>query len=90
MARHAQAYKTFKCIVDVLVGTPEMLALRRVHPLRASDGANAPDRIREDGAAAMRASIEEGVASARRLHYWKLADGTVELANVKVHDDVDL
>ncbi len=87
---NGQKHKAFKCIVDVLVGTPELLALRKVHPLRAHDGANSGDRIRDDGAAAMRAYIEEGVASARRLHYWKLIDGTIELANVSVHDDIDV
>ena len=86
---NGQKYKAFKCIVDVLVGTPEMLAHRQVHALRASDGANAPDRVRDDGAVAMRAYIEEGVASARRLHYWKLTDGTIELASAAVHDQMD-
>jgi hypothetical protein len=86
---NGQKYKAFKCIVDVLVGTPEMLALRQVHALRASEGANAPDRVRDDGAIAMRAYIEEGVASARRLHYWKHPDGTIELATAAVHDQLD-
>ena len=33
-----------------------------------------------------RASIERGVASARRLHYWR-TEGGVELSRVVVHDD---
>jgi hypothetical protein len=83
---NGQKYKAFKCMVDVLVGTPELLANRKVHALREGDGAATPARLRSDGAAAFRAYIEENVASARRLHYWKLTDGTIELATVGTHD----
>lgn len=27
------------------------------------------------------------VAGARRLHFWRLPDGTVELSRVVIHDD---
>jgi len=28
-----------------------------------------------------------GTPSARRLHYWQCADGLIELASVRPHDD---
>ncbi|WP_211876908.1 hypothetical protein [Pseudarthrobacter albicanus] len=36
-----------------------------------------------------RLSIEQNVAAARRLHYWRCADGVVELSRVTVHDGTD-
>ena len=36
---------------------------------------------------AWRVSLQVGAPSARRLHYWQLQDGSVELAKVCVHND---
>ena len=79
--------KALKAVVEVLTGLAERSSAREVHPLRANDGGDAPQLQREDGAGCLRASIERGVASARRLHYWRTADGGVELSRVVVHDD---
>jgi hypothetical protein len=27
--------------------------------------------------------------SARRLHYWRCPDGTIELSSVRLHDDME-
>ena len=43
---------------------------------------------RADGAVCMRAYVEEGVPQSRRLHYWKVKDGLVELSRVVLHDDM--
>jgi hypothetical protein len=80
-----QTTKALRCVVDILTGRDD-LAARRVHPLRTSDAGGAPAYVRDDGAVCFRASIESNTASARRLHYWKLPDGTLELIRIVIHD----
>jgi hypothetical protein len=57
------------------------------HPLREADENSKPEVIRDDGAASRRAYIESHTAQSRRLHYWKLKDGSIELSRVGLHDD---
>jgi hypothetical protein len=57
------------------------------HPLREGDESSKPEVTRADGATAQRAYIESHTAQARRLHYWKLRDGSIELSRVGLHDD---
>ncbi len=84
-----QLAKTFKATVDVLVGRAADIAGRRLHPLRAGDGATAADLVRQDdGARCHRASIEQNTPAARRLHYWVRPDGGIELSRVVTHDDM--
>jgi len=59
----------------------------QVHPLRSASSGASAQRVREDGARAFRASLQVRSAAARRLHYWLLPDGQVELAKVGYHDD---
>lgn len=62
-----------------------------LHRLRSSQGGDAPPRIRErDGATAWRVSLQVKSHSARRLHYWQLTDGKVELSKIGVHDDLTI
>lgn len=61
-----------------------------VHALRSSDKGGAPQRVRDDGAKAYRASLQVHTPAARRLHYWELADGGVELAKIVYHDDFSI
>lgn len=61
-----------------------------LHPLRASEGGGASQLEREDGAKAWRCSLQASTAAARRLHYWQLPDGGVELAKVGYHDDLSI
>lgn len=42
---------------------------------------------RADGASAWRSYVEQKAASARRLHYWTMPGGAIELAHVVLHDD---
>lgn len=79
--------KALKAMVEVLTGTAERNAAREVHALRANLGADTAQLVREDGSKCYRAAIEQKVASARRLHYWRLPDGSIELSRVVVHDD---
>jgi hypothetical protein len=79
--------KALKATVEVLTGAAERNAAREVHALRANSGGDAAQVVREDGAKCFRAAIEQHVASARRLHFWRLPDGSVELSRVVVHDD---
>jgi len=63
---------------------------REVHPLHTGPGGS-PQRIRaRDKALAWRCALQDGTASARRLHWWQIpAEGgaIVEFAQVGVHDD---
>lgn len=61
-----------------------------VHPLRTSELGSAPQRVRDDGAKAWRCNLQASTAAARRLHYWELPDGGVELAKVVYHDDFSI
>lgn len=81
--------KALKAIVDVLSLDEELLAARETHPLREGSGASARDRTRDDGARCMRTYIEENSAAARRLHYWALPGGGIELSRCVVHDDYE-
>lgn len=57
------------------------------HALREGDESSKPEVVRADGATAQRAYIESHTPQSRRLHYWKLRDGSIELSRVGLHDD---
>lgn len=77
--------KALRAIVDLLVGNKN----RTSHHLRHGDAG--PPRTRaEDGAIAWRVYIEENTPQARRLHYWLLKGGEIELARVVLHDDYSI
>lgn len=80
--------KALKAIVDLLVKDPAMLNAREAHQLRthASGGSEAVTRNNGQDVC-WRLYIEQNVAAARRLHYWKCADGVIELSRVAVHDE---
>lgn len=79
--------KAFRAAVDVLTGRAATMRARQVHPLRTSGSGGSPDVVREDGGRCMRCAIENDTPSARRLHWWRLAEGRVELSRVVLHDD---
>ncbi|TQL70269.1 hypothetical protein FB381_4198 [Nocardioides albertanoniae] len=76
-------------VMEVLTGLAEHAAGRELHQLRTSSGGNAAPQSRPDGAVCYRVSMQIHTPSARRLHFWKCPDGTVELSRVVVHDDVE-
>lgn len=76
-------------VMEVLTGLAEQSTGRELHQLRTSAGGNAAPQSRSDGAVCYRVSMQIHTPSARRLHFWKCADGTVELSRVVVHDDME-
>lgn len=74
-------------VFEIVTGLAPQLQGREVHHLRTGPGGDDPVRQREDGAIAWRASLQVNTPSARRIHYWVLPNGTVELARVATHDD---
>lgn len=76
-------------VMEVLTGIADQSAGREMHVLRTSVGGNAAPQTRDDGATCYRVSLQINTPSARRLHFWKRADGTVELSRVVVHDDME-
>lgn len=84
-----QLSKALKASVDVLTGRVKSLAGRRLHPLRTGNGASAAEQVRADGARCMRVAVEQNAPAARRLHYWILPDGGIELSRVVTHDDME-
>ncbi|WP_402466893.1 hypothetical protein [Isoptericola aurantiacus] len=82
--------KVHRAVVLVLVGRAQDVAGYELHRLRRGDGGGDPYRVREsDGAQAMRLSLQVSSPQARRLHYWVLPGGGVELSRVVLHDDVE-
>ena len=77
--------KVMEVIVDVLSGRAKDIPARELHPwLESRSG---PQETRDDGATAWRVSLQVHSHSARRLKYWRLVDGRIELDTVGVHDD---
>ena len=83
------ATKVADVVFEVVTGLAIDLPGRDVHRLRTGMGGDAPPRTREDGATCMRANLQSNTPSARRLHYWKLPTGQVELSRVVTHDDFE-
>lgn len=75
--------KVLSVVVHVLTGN----APRETHPLRTSMAGNAPQVQRADGALAWRTPLQQSSPSARRLHWWRRLDKTIELSRVVLHDD---
>ncbi|MFT3888274.1 MAG: hypothetical protein QM713_08955 [Arachnia sp.] len=82
--------KLVEVVMHVLTGLDAELASRELHQLRTGSGGDDPTRTRSDGSTAWRVSIQVNTPSARRLHYWRRPDGTVELARVCLHDDLEI
>ncbi|MDR7313725.1 hypothetical protein J2S40_004783 [Nocardioides luteus] len=76
-------------VMEVLTGLAEQSTGRELHQLRTSAGGNAAPQSRPDGAVCYRASMQIHTPGARRLHFWKCPDGTIELSRVVVHDDME-
>lgn len=83
----AQFAKAMRAVVDVATGRAPGIVARDVHRLRSGWGGDDPPIVRDDGAKAWRVAIELNTASARRLHYWELPGGSIELSRVVLHDD---
>ena len=86
---------TFADSLDELAGTSPVLfdkvarSALRVLLGQDRDGhkLDISGKVREDGAVPWRTYVEQKTASARRLHYWRLPGGSIELSRVVLHDD---
>lgn len=82
--------KTAEVSADVAARRAHEISGREVHELHTGVGGS-PQRIRSrDGATAWRCALQLGTPSARRLHWWELRDGSIELASVGKHDDFSI
>ncbi|WP_159802741.1 hypothetical protein [Arthrobacter zhaoguopingii] len=80
--------KALRAVVDLVAGSVDALAAHSPHVLRDNPAGGAPAVTRNNGSeVCWRLAIEQNSEAARRLHYWKRADGLVELSRVVVHDD---
>ncbi|MDF2092580.1 hypothetical protein P0Y31_09505 [Knoellia sp. 3-2P3] len=79
--------KVVDVIVDIVTGRVHDVAGRETHQLRESEAGNSPFVRRDDGATCWRVALQTKTPQARRLHYWQLSDGTVELSSIRLHDD---
>ncbi len=79
--------KVIDVIVEIVTGLVVDLPGRELHQLRDGTGGDNAARVRPDGATCWRVSLQVKTPSARRLHFWMLNDGTVELSSVRLHDD---
>lgn len=83
------AAKVADVVFEVLTDRAKDLTGRDLHQLRESEAGGAPYRRRpEDGATSWRVALQRNTPGARRLHYWRLPNGRVELSRVGHHDDV--
>lgn len=79
--------KVVEVIVHVLTGRDATLASRQLHRLRTGTGGDDAPVVRGQGETCWRVSLQNNTAGARRLHYWRCADGSIELSSIRVHDD---
>ncbi|WP_460846862.1 hypothetical protein [Nocardioides ultimimeridianus] len=79
--------KIVDVVVEVLTGIAEAQPGRALHRLRTALAGDAPVLTRADGATAWRVSLQTGSPSARRLHFWRRHDGSIELGKVVLHND---
>jgi hypothetical protein len=76
--------KVVDVIVETLTGLVKDIPGRELHQWREGD--TGPQQSRHDGARAWRVSLQVNTAGARRLKFWRLSDGSIELDSVGVHD----
>ncbi|WP_424448557.1 hypothetical protein [Microbacterium arborescens] len=82
-----QLDKMLRAAVYVLIGRAAEVPSLDLHELRSGMGGEDAPVVRADGAKCWRVAIEQKTASARRLHYWALPGGRIELSRVVIHDD---
>lgn len=79
--------KAIKTATHIVTGRNAIEHITEDHALREGDESSRPEVVRDDGAASRRAYIESHTSQARRLHYWRLRNGSIELSRVGLHDD---
>lgn len=79
--------KAMRTVVDVVTERAVDIPSRELHQLRTGSGGDDPYVQRADGSWCWRVSVESNTPQARRLHFWRLPAGIVELSRVVLHDD---
>ena len=79
----SEMFKLIRIVTDLVSGRNAIDKLHEAHPLLA----HGKKIEREDGAISMRMYIESNTPQAKRLHYYRLRDGRLELSQVGLHDD---
>lgn len=82
--------KIISTAVEVLTRRAWSINGRQTHQFRETAAAGSPALTREDGATAWRCNLQTSTASARRMMWWEVPDGTIELATVAIHDDANI
>ena len=77
--------KVIDVLVEVLTGLAKDTPARQLHPWTV--GKSGPQEQRPDGGKAWRASLQNKTPGARRLKYWALPGGLIELDSIGHHDD---
>lgn len=81
--------KIVTACVDVLIRRAWEINGRQARQMRATNESGSPIRVRVyDGATAWRCNLQTNTASARRLMWWEIPGGAIELAVVALHDNV--
>ena len=82
--------KIVEVIIHVLTRRDKTLASRELHQLRTGRGGEDPPRSRNAGRdTCWRVNLQTNTPSARRLHYWLCADGSIELSSIRLHDNFE-
>lgn len=82
--------KVADVVFEIVTGRVADLPGRDLHQLREGSSGNAPYvRRASDGAACWRAALQVHTPAARRIHYWVLPGGLVELSRVCLHDEME-
>lgn len=77
--------KLVRVVLDLVTGRN---AVEHKHVFHAmQEGLGGGQRVRSDGALCWRMHLENGQPQAKRLHYWQLRNGLVELGWVANHDE---
>jgi hypothetical protein len=74
-------------VADIVCGRADSMHVYEAHQLRTGSAGGAPPVVREGGETCWRIALQRNTPAARRLHYWRRADGSVELSSIRVHDD---
>jgi len=83
--------RVLEVCAHVVCNRAHEIASLELHQMRTNDKGGSPTRVREvDGAIAWRVSLQVKSNSARRLHFWVLPTGRIELSKIGVHDDITI
>jgi hypothetical protein len=80
--------KVADVVFEIVTDRAHEIAGRDLHQLRASAGPTSEYVRRADGATLWRAALQVNTPQARRIHFWALPDGSHELVDVRLHDDL--